>query len=266
MTYQKWHLAAFSYLAVLTAPSYANAIDIAPHAVTYQLGLLESDKEAGIEAIDGKTIFQIVRECEGWKSDEDYIMQMRFDGGGEIYMASLFESFEDEAGQLFSFSIDERTSYDDPLTFDGFATASGAGAEAYFSIEPDNALNLPDDTYFPIQHTFKILEMANAGETFFNGHIFFGAKPDEALKKTSVIIGNLQQAEGYDVSSDLMMTDYYPVQVAYFDPASQAGLPAYEIFFHMQKNGVVPYYQIDYGDFKLSATISDISAQDQPDC
>ena len=40
---------------------------------------------------------------------------------------------------------------------------------------------------FPIQHSFEILERAQQGYFFSDSHIFFGAKPDEALKKTSAV-------------------------------------------------------------------------------
>ena len=259
-------------LALILSLSFASlpaiALDVLPHRVTYQLSLLESDKDSGISNIKGKTVFTLQRECEGWKSGEDYVMQMVFDGGNELYMASLFESFEDEAGELFSFSIDEQSTYEAPLSFDGYAMTDSDNRQgnAYFSIEPDAPLTLPAETYFPIEHTFQILQRAKAGETFFNAHIFFGAKPDEALKKTNVIIGKKQKAEESKIKSDLIDDDYYPVNVAYFDPSTVTGLPTYEILFHMQDNGVVTYYQIDYGDFKLSANINDIKKEAVPSC
>ena len=256
----------FSFVSLASMP--AIALDVLPHRVTYQLSLLESDKNSGISNIKGKTVFTLQRECEGWKSGEDYVMQMVFEGGNELYMASLFESFEDEAGELFSFSIDEQSTYEAPLSFDGYATTIGDNSQgnAYFSIEPDAPLTLPAETYFPIEHTFQILQRAQEGETFFNAHIFFGAKPDEALKKTNVIIGKKQKATPSKINSDLIDDAYYPVNVAYFDPSTVTGLPTYEILFHMQDNGVVTYYQIDYGDFKISANINDIKKEAVPSC
>ena len=257
---------AISFMAMICVPAYA--LDMLPHRVTYQLSLLESDKDSGVRDIKGRTVFTLQRECEGWKSGEDYVMQMIFDGGNELYLASLFESFEDEAGELFSFSIDEQSTYEAPLSFDGYATtnADEGQGNAYFSIEPDAPLTLPDKTYFPVEHTFQILKRAKKGETFFNAHIFFGAKPDEALKKTNVIIGKKQKADEAKVQSELLETDYYPVNVAYFEPSTVTGLPTYEILFHMQDNGIVTYYQIDYGDFKLSANLDDIQKEAIPTC
>ena len=248
-------------------PVSAGAMEFAPHRVTYQLALAESDKSAALDEIKGRSVFTLRQDCDGWKSDEDYAMQMRFEGGGEVFMASLFSSYENEAGDLFSFTIDEQSSFEPAISFDGFASRADEGnGEAFFSIEPDEALLLPETTYFPIQHSFEILERAQQGDTFFSAHIFFGAKPDEALKKTSVVIGKKAMREGQLPSSPLLMTDYYPIQIAYFDPSSTTGLPSYEILFHMQDNGVVPYYIIDYGDFSLEATLSEIEAAASPSC
>lgn len=245
----------------------AFAVELAPHQITYQLKLLEANPDTQIKDIRGKTVFSVRKECDGWKSGEDYVMQMQFEDGSEVLMASLFESFENIEEGLFSFSIDERSNYEKPLTFDGFAQRyPNQEGEAFFSIAPDNALSLPTDTYFPVAQTVEILKRAQSGETFFNSHIFFGAKPDDALKQTSIIIGKAATSEGNDISSDLLTESYYPVQVAYFDPKSLNSLPVYEISFHMQNNGVVPYYAIDYGDFTLHATMSDIAEEPSPTC
>ena len=259
---------------VLVSSGTAHAIDLAPHQVTYMLQLKDADPATTIEQITGKTIFSIRRECEGWKSGEDYVMQMLFEDGNEFLMASLFDSFEDSTGALFSFTIDEKSNYEKALRFDGFAQQTSddnSAKEAFFSIEPDTAMSLPEDTFFPIAQTQEILRRARAGERFFTSHIFFGAKPDDALKKTSVIIGKSQMA---DLSKQpqqardtgLLQESYYPVQIAYFDPDSTSGLPTYEISFHMQDNGVVPYYVIDYGDFRLQASLDEIEKEPSPIC
>ena len=266
MPFTKLTYLSIGAFALLLGPASATQ-SLVSHQVTYQLALGEADPQTAIETITGKTVFRMVRECDGWKSGEDYVMRMGFDDGNEVLMASLFESYEDQAGKLFSFTINERTNYDKPLDFDGFAQqGQGEGAEAYFSIAPDSAMALPEDTYFPVAQTIEILRRAKAGERFFTSHIFFGAKPDDALKKTSVIIGKRQPAEAYDITSDLLQDAYYPVQIAYFDPDSASGIPSYEISFKMQDNGVVPSYDIDYGDFKLRARMSQITKEPSPTC
>ena len=266
MPFAKLSYLSVGLVACLAGPASAMQ-GLVSHQVTYQLALGEADPKTTITTITGKTVFRMVRECDGWKSGEDYLMRMGFDDGNEVLMASLFESYEDKSGQLFSFTINERSNYDSPLDFDGFAQqVAGANGEAYFSIEPNNAMALPEDTYFPVAQTAEILRRARAGERFFTSHIFFGAKPDDALKKTSVIIGKRQQAEAYDITSDLLQDGYYPVQVAYFDPDSTNGIPSYEISFQMQDNGVVPAYVIDYGDFKLRAQAQQIEKEPSPSC
>lgn len=258
---------ATATIAALGLSWPALSADLASHQITYQLQLAEADPETAIQNIKGKTVYSVVRECDGWKSGEDYVMQMQFEDGNEVYLASLFESYENVEEGLFSFSIDERSNYDKPLAFDGYASRVGTKrGQAYFSIEPETGLDLPEDTFFPVAQTFEILKRAQSGDTFFNSHIFFGAKPDDALKKTTIIIGQLTAAEPRDINSDLLTDSYYPVQVAYFDPKSTTGLPSYEISFHMQLNGVVPYYAVDYGDFTLKAQMSDIAPEVKPTC
>ncbi|MGC6517160.1 MAG: EipB family protein [Candidatus Puniceispirillaceae bacterium] len=264
---KQYFLTSVMVLCSASALQADMSIELAPHQITYQLVLKEAEPKTNIAAITGKTIFRVVRECDGWKSGEDYIMKMAFDDGNEVLMASLFESYENVENGLFSFTIDERSNYDKPLTFDGFAQQEkGRAGEAFFSIAPDSALSLPEDTFFPVGQTFEILRRAKAGDRFFTSHIFFGAKPDDALKKTSIIIGKQQSTNYEELTSDLLQDSYYPIQVAYFDPKTQTGIPSYEISFHMQDNGVVPFYLIDYGDFTLQAKMSDISKEPSPTC
>ena len=270
--YQRYWIMTMMTACLSGAPAFA--YELVPHQVTYQLKLKQASQESQISEIKGRTQFSMIKECDGWKSAEDYLMQMVFEDGNEIYLASLFDSFENDAGSLFSFTIDERTSYDKPLTFDGFAELSSgatasqdsASGSAFFSIEPDTAVTLPEDTVFPIANTLEILARAEAGDSFYTSHIFFGAKPDDALKKISVVIGKEQTADNNDTQSDLLMAYYYPVNIAYFDPKSTDGVPSYEISFQMQKNGVVPYYTVDYGDFILQADLDDIKAEALPSC
>jgi hypothetical protein len=43
-------------------------------------------------------------------------------------------------------------------------------------------------------------------------------------------------------------------------------VPEYEHTFHLQPNGVISYYEIDYGDFSVDAQLVEIEALPAPIC
>ena len=246
----------------------AIAIELAAHEASYEMGLLSANNEAKMTAIAGKTNFLIRQDCEGWISSEDYLLEFAYDTGDSALLASHFESWEEGGGTLYSFEVDERSTYEEEKQFNGFATLPPAGDApvAYFSMQPDVALSLPDQIYFPIAHTRALLERAEKGEKFFSANIFFGAEPDRAIKRTSTVIGTRQKVTDKEVLGTLADSSYYPISIAYFDPSSVDSVPEYEITFHLQPNGVVAYYEVDYGDFAIDAKLTEIKPISRPEC
>ena len=55
-------------IVALTYSLPALSADLASHQITYQLQLAEADPETAIQDIKGKTVYTVVRECDGWKS------------------------------------------------------------------------------------------------------------------------------------------------------------------------------------------------------
>ena len=253
-------------IALFSAPSMA--IDLAAHEATYEMSLLSSSTEAQMTAIAGKTNFILRKDCEGWISSEDYLLEFAYETGDSAILASHFESWEELSGKLYSFEVDERSTFEEEKQFNGFATATKAGktGEAYFSMQPDVALRLPDKVYFPVAHTKEVLSRVQKGEKIFTANIFFGAEPDRAIKRTSTVIGSRQKVTNNRILGELASNNYYPVNIAYFNPSSVEPVPEYEITFHLQPNGVVAYYEVDYGDFAIDATLTEIKPISRPKC
>ncbi|MGB0794588.1 MAG: EipB family protein [Candidatus Puniceispirillaceae bacterium] len=242
--------------------------ELSTHQARYEMDLLSATQDSQMTSIKGKVKFEIKNDCNGWISSEDYLLEFGYGSGDSAIIVSHFESWEDKTGNLYSFEVHEGSSYEPEKQFMGYASrnVAAAGNEAFNSLAPDSVASLPDDVYFPVLHTRSILERAEKGEKLFSANIFFGAEPDKSLKRTSTVIGTLQKIDDPKLSDMLEMKSYYPVQVAYFDPASTQLTPDYEITFHMQPNGVIPYYEVDYGDFSLKASMTEIELLPTPDC
>ncbi len=249
-------------------PVATGAVELAAHEATYNMSLLSANQDSQMTGIKGKTSFTIRRDCDGWKSSENYVLEFDYQSGETAIMASHFSSWEELAGQLYSFEVHEGSTFEDEKQFNGYANLPPVAdrAEAFFSMQPDTAMPLPDKVFFPVAHTRELLDKAEQGRKLFSAHIFFGAEPDRALKRTSSVIGARQAVANEDRLGQLAAQDYYPIQIAYFDPNSSEGVPEYEITFHMLPNGVVAYYEVDYGTFAIDAELVDAKPLPQPNC
>ena len=185
----------------------------------------------------------------------------------------VFEDIEAEIKKLTEEGIISKRKQltpiiDDEKKFNGYANLPPVAerAEAFFSMQPDTAMPLPAKVFFPVAHTRELLDKAEKGGKLFSAHIFFGAEPDRALKRTSSVIGARQAVKNEDRLGQLAAQDYYPIQIAYFDPKSTEAIPEYEITFHMLPNGVVAYYEVDYGTFAIDAELVDAKPLPKPNC
>lgn len=249
-------------------PVSVGAVELAAHEATYEMGLLSVRQESQMAGVKGKTNFTIRRDCDGWKSSENYVLEFDYQSGETAIMASHFSSWEEMAGQLYSFEVHEGSTFEDEKQFNGYANLPPVAdrPEAFFSMQPDIAMPLPDQVFFPVAHTRELLDKAEQGGKLFSAHIFFGAEPDRALKRTSSVIGSQQSVKNDKELGKLAGPSYYPIQIAYFDPNSTESVPEYEITFHMLPNGVVSYYEVDYGTFAIDAKLVDAKPLPQPDC
>ena len=95
--------------------------------------------------------------------------------------------------------------------------------------------------------------------------VFTGAEPDSALMRTSTVVGGWRDAPAGELGS-LGEDGYWQINVAYFKPTSTAAEPAYEIAFSMQNNGLVRDYEINYGDFSITANLTSAEPVETQEC
>lgn len=260
-------VSCLSLLAGMTASTFAVAGNIAAHRAFYEMELGERLQNSSIINVKGRSAYIIERDCEGWRSVEDYVMEFVGETGASERVISQFESWEADSGDKYSFDIQENSSFEGRKAFGGFAQIIDAGEGiASFSMAPDAEIQLPANTFFPVQHLEHILSSASDGRNMLAATIFTGAEPDDALMKTNTVVGGWQETAGEIDLGGFADGGYWPVRIAYFKPSSQSAEPAYEINFAIQRNGVVRSYEVDYGDFSIRADLTKIETVAVPSC
>ena len=249
---------------VLGLSQSAIANTLAAHQAFYEMSLDDRESSSPIVGVSGKSAFVMQRECDGWISVEDYMIEFVSENGNSDRIFSHFESWEANAGDKYSFDVTEDSTFQGRKDFSGFADLSEASGNAIFLVEQDVTLELPSETYFPVNHMQEIINAANNGQTMLAATIFTGGEPDDALMKTNTIVGGWQQSKSeFEVLSE---EGYWPVNVAYFKPTATTSEPEYEIKFALQPNGVVRNYVIKYGDFSIIATLTKLEGIETPVC
>jgi len=242
------------------------ASPIKPLRAFYEMELGVADQKSNIQVINGRSAFTLSRDCDGWLSSEDYVIEFGGAEGNVDRVMSSFESWESNAGDKYSFDITEQSSFDAAKDFNGYAIAASDGGEAFFSLGADGPTKLPANTYFPMRHLTAILRHAESGQKILAASVFTGAEPDDALLATNTVIGSWNESHASDVLGGFATQGYWPVRVAYFKPKAKAAEPEYEINYALQPNGVIRNYEIDYGEFTIIAKMLKIEEVEEPSC
>ena len=232
-----------------------NAATVTPHRAFYEMRLGMANQNSAVQAVNGRSAFTLNLDCSGWQSNEDYLIEFTNKEGKIDRILSRFTSWESSNGDMYSFEINERSSFQKKESFNGYAEIKAKDGRAYFQTENDVEIKLPTDTYFPIQHLNAILDSANSGKTILAASVFTGAKPGDALLSTNTVIGVWKDEVAEDSMAEFGQDGYWPVHTAYFKPQAVASAPEYEIHYSMQPNGIVRRYVIDYGDFTVIADL-----------
>jgi hypothetical protein len=263
MLYQFFPKAALAVVLVagslgtgVTALAAGAAGPLVAHKAFYEMEIGDKVQNSHIVSVMGRSVFAMERDCTGWRSVEDYMLQFVVENGAADRVLSHFESWEADSGDKYSFDIIEESSFEGRKDFSGFVQLDpDSPGEAVFTMTPDTVVDLPTDTVFPVQHVRRILAEAEAGEKMMSATVFTGAEPDSALMRTSTVVGGWRDAPGDDLGQ-LGEDGYWQINVAYFKPAATTSEPEYVIKFEMQRNGLVRGYEIDYGDFSIEASLT----------
>jgi hypothetical protein len=264
--FAKHLLGSVVFVLASAAMVAAHAANIAGHRAFYEMRMGQADKNAVVQSVSGRSAFVIEKDCDGWRSAEDYMIEFGNGDGRTDRIISHFESWESDSGEQYSFDIAEKSSFQDDKNFSGYAEINANGGEAVFMLDGQSNIALLENTYFPMQHIRAIINTAGDGGKILAASVFAGAEPDDALLTTNTMIGGWQGGKA-DVDLGALDGDgFWPIQIAFFKPSATEVEPEYEIHYWLQPNGVVRQYEINYGDFSIVAGLVTIETVDTPVC
>lgn len=256
-------------LLVTCAVAAAPKAPTAPvaHRAVYAIGLADSGQSSGVTRAEGRMVFEVTgSNCDGYTMSQRLVVRLGGSEGSDRLLDFRVSTYESGDGELYRFI--SRTYVNDRIVEDvkGLAERTGSGIDVRINNPDEKILQLDKQTLFPSQHLHALLSAAQAQEQFMTVRIYEGAGTGESSDLVSAVIG----APAAPSSEHPILSGVrgWPVTMAYFDtavPVTNDGeqTPSYQMSFVLYENGVTQDLIMDYGDYKLSGTLSTAEAIDE---
>ena len=258
---------ALAFLTVLATVGSASASGpLAAHRAVYEIDLAEATERSGITGMTGRMVYDFGgSSCDGYTVSFRFVTRVETEDVTRVtdQQTTTYENVEEN---VFQFAT--RSFVDQQQDRDVKGMASEGSVE--LTRPEERSVDLPEAA-FPTQHTLELLRAAERGETLFERRIFDGSDDADKALATTAIIGKSREGasgEGNVLSDEFDGLRYWPVTIAYYNDGGSEGeaLPLYRIEMDLFENGVARDIAMDYGDFRLSGTLSQLDMKPSDDC
>ena len=252
------------------------ASGLAPHRAVYDMELEEVDESSGIAALTGLMVYDFSgNACDGYSITFRFVTEFTgHDGGTQV---TDLRSSSHETGDGGRFEFLSKTFVDQKLVEETRGAAQSKGERKSVSLqEPaEKTLEIDGATLFPTVHLQKIIAAAQAGERFLAADVFDGSETGDKVYATATVIGDTKNGppsldhKSKTSVTDAMSVSYWPVTIAYFDPADNGNgeqTPVYQLSFLLSENGISRQLSLDYGDFAIRGSLRDLELHDETGC
>lgn len=237
-----------------------------PHKALYKIGLVSTKSGSQILNIDGQMYYQWQPGCEGWTSDNRFKILYEYADSEPMAVSSDFSTFETFDGKSLNFTSQRKRDDEVFEEMRGQALLNDASGEATYNIPEGLSFKLDKETFFPMQHTLKVLEKIHAGEKFFKSTIFDGSDEQGPVEVNAFIGKEVKASEGFvkskDLDTDLLQGKAWKVRLAFFPLSNPEATSDYEMDVVLHENGVISDMTIHYEDFALSQKLVALEKQE----
>jgi hypothetical protein len=263
---------------VQSAPAPAAAATVlAGHRAVYDLKLSKTRGKRAVEMVRGRILYDFAGSaCEGYALQFRQVSEID-SGEGKVALSDLqATTFEDGDGKTFRFNSQNKVNDRVVDAVDGKAMRADGGIAVKLAKPEDKTLDLDRKIAFPTEHMRRIIEAAAAGKTLLELPVYDGSETGEKVFSTLTVIGReippdeKKPDDAAAGNATLAGMKRWPVTISYFDQATAAAsgeqTPVYAIGFELYENGISRALTLDYGDFVVEGTMSQLELKDTPAC
>ena len=248
---------------------------LVPHRAVYDMKLGEKEDNSGIAGLSGRMVYEFSGDaCDGYSVNFRFVTRFQNTDGGSQVTDLQTTSFEEPQAESYQFL--SKTYVDQKLVEESRGTArAGVRRKTIQLKEPsEKSLEIGGEVLFPTEHLLTILEAAEDGVPFVAADIYDGAETGEKVYATTSVIGaktaSPVTADTGNPDAPLAGLNYWPVTVAYFDPAEEDAsgeqTPVYQLSFWLFQNGVSGQLTLDYGDFTIQGKMAALELYEETGC
>jgi len=253
------------------APVATETLDttLLPHRALYKMSLESARNGSAVTGANGLMYYQWSDACDGWMTEQRFETNFVYNEAEDANISTTYTTWESKDGTQYRFNVRRKTNGQLEETYKGTASipVAGKAGVANFVAPETSEVKIPAGSYFPTAHTLALLSAAKAKKPLFAATVFDGSE-GEGLSEISAAIGAIRP-----VSGEIAITGrgdkpavMWPVRMAFFTNKSDEAEPEYEMDSTMLPNGVTESMLLDYGDFKLRATLEKVELLPEPKC
>ncbi len=249
-------------LLVLAVPALASeqAVHLIAHRALYRM-TLEKARSTDILGATGEMGYEVIDACDGWAVRQRLDMHIANSEGQTINMVSDYATWESKDGLRFRFHMKQTTDEAVTAQTDGDARLERTGGPgvAHYTVPHKADKPLPPGTLFPMAHTARLLQRAEAGDRHFTLPLFDGTD-ETGGELSSIVVTNLSAPMKLRWPA-LSVLPSAVVDIAFFALASHDMLPDYDTSMRYWTNGVADNIRMDFGDFVMKGKMVDFAPQ-----
>jgi len=248
--------------------------ELLSHRAIYEISLAP-EKAKGVTAASGRIAFEFTgNACDGYALNFRQVTTLD-DGEGRTKVLDMRSStWEDAEGKKFRFNLKNLIDSQTTQQADGAAERGEDGGVSVALKAPQPIrIDLPGEPVFPTRDTFRLLEAARAGQRSLAVPVYDGSDGGQKPYDTTAIIGRpiegraAERLEPAVRDAGLGDEPRWPVSISYFDVGQRGDrTPAYVMSFDLLDNGVYSNIRFDFGDFALSARMSQLEKIKTDEC
>lgn len=244
---------------------------VTPHRAVYDIHLARTEEGSGVSSAAGRMVFEVTGSaCAGYTMRQRMVVDIGDDDGNLGKLDFQIWTFESGDGGVYSF--DSRTTMNEEVVeaVEGEARRQGTDVEVTLKQPAAKTVTLDGEVLFPSQHLQAIIDAARAEQNYLSVDIYEGAGSGESSDEAMAAIGKaVFTRDGDPLGGGVRQ---WPVSIGYFEPGGISQdhlgeeLPSYQMSFMLYENGVTSDLVMDYGDYALSGSLTDVERLSKSDC
>jgi hypothetical protein len=244
---------------------------LAAHRAVYDIHLARSEEGSGVSSASGRMVFEVTgNACQGYTMRQRMVVDIGDEDGNLGKLDFQIATFESGEGDLYSF--DSRTTMNEEVVeaIEGEARRLGSTIEVTLKQPTEKTVRLDGEVLFPSQHLQAIIDAAVAERSFLSADIYEGVGSGESSDEAMAAIGKAMRTPKDGPLGGGMRQ--WPVTIGYFEPDGASKdhvgeeVPSYQMSFTLYENGVTNDLVMDYGDYALSGSLTDIERLSSANC